>query len=184
MLTGSQMWPVDTLNQVTLSHAGGYYTFSNQIAGPDPKNYYINQDTSIPANMAAAGLGMAGQATFAVQAQPNFTLIFNPTPSYFIAFGNYTNGQVLDPGHGPQRRRAGVSAEHLFPRRHSQREQYLDDREHGLEERRPCRRRQSLRKLRGEPHAAELHRRLHQRRGARRAAAREPDRLSAKTCSR
>jgi hypothetical protein len=101
MLTGSQMWPVDTLNQVTLSHPADYYTFSNQIAGPDPKNYYINQDKSIPANMAAAGLGMAGQATFAVQAQPNFTLIFNPTPSYFIAFGNYTNGQVLDPATVP-----------------------------------------------------------------------------------
>jgi hypothetical protein len=97
MLTGSQMWAVGTLNQVTLTRAAGYYTFSNQIAGPDPKNYYINQDKSIPSNMASAGLGMAGQATFAVQAQPNFTLVFNPTPSYFIAFGNYTVGQVLDP---------------------------------------------------------------------------------------
>lgn len=97
MLTGSQMWQVGTLNQVTLTHASGYYTFSSQIAGADSKNFYIAQDKTIPANMAAAGLGMAGQATFAVQAQPNFTLVFNPTPSYFIAFGNYTVGQVLDP---------------------------------------------------------------------------------------
>ncbi len=101
MLSGSQMWPVGTLNQVTLTHAAGYYTLNNQIAGADPANYYIDQDKSIPANMAAAGLGMAGQATFAVQAQPNFTLIFKPAPSYFIAFGKYTNGQVLDPAKVP-----------------------------------------------------------------------------------
>jgi hypothetical protein len=41
---------------------------------------------------------MSGAGTFVVQAQPNINLTFTPHPTYWITFGNYTPGQVLDIG--------------------------------------------------------------------------------------
>jgi hypothetical protein len=96
----SQVWPADlsTANLVTLTCVGGAYTFKNQTAGPTPGNLYINQDETIPPKQAAVGIGMSGAGTFAVQAQPNWNLTFTPpaVPQYWITFGNFTQGEVID----------------------------------------------------------------------------------------
>lgn len=42
---------------------------------------------------------MSGFGTSAVQAQPNMNLIFTPHPQYWIAFGSYSPGEVLDISH-------------------------------------------------------------------------------------
>ncbi|HEV8432375.1 MAG TPA: hypothetical protein VGR95_03105 [Thermoanaerobaculia bacterium] len=39
---------------------------------------------------------MAGWGTTVVQALPNFQTVFTPRPRFFITFGNYSRGQVLD----------------------------------------------------------------------------------------
>ncbi len=39
---------------------------------------------------------MAGSGTFAVQAQPNMTAVFTPHPNYWVIFGNFENGDVMD----------------------------------------------------------------------------------------
>lgn len=45
---------------------------------------------------ASVGIGMSGSPTFAVQAQSNMSLMFTPHPNYWITFGNFESGQVLD----------------------------------------------------------------------------------------
>jgi hypothetical protein len=82
-------------NQITLSYAGGY-NFINQTKGPLPGILYIKEDASIPLKQASVGIGMSGFGTFVVQAQPNLNLNFTPHPKYYIVFGNYEQGEVLD----------------------------------------------------------------------------------------
>lgn len=46
-------------------------------------------------NAAAVGIGMAGRATFAVQAQPNLTLQIMPNPTYWVTFGTIQQGEFF-----------------------------------------------------------------------------------------
>lgn len=98
----SQLWPADlsTTNAVTLTHAvnpqSEYYTFTDQTAGPNQGSLYITTDNTVPLNMASVGIGMSNAGTFAVQAQPNLNLIFTPHPTYWITFGSFVQGEVLD----------------------------------------------------------------------------------------
>ncbi len=85
-------------NKITLTHAGGAYDFINQTKGPQPGILYITEDSTIPLKQASVGIGMSGFGTFVVQAQPNFNLTFTPHPQYFIAFGDFEQGEVLDIG--------------------------------------------------------------------------------------
>jgi hypothetical protein len=98
VFSATQNWAADLSmsNQVTFSHPGPAYTFTNQTAGPAAGSLFIVEDSTLPLKDASVGIGMSGSGTFAVQAQPNLNLAFTPHPEYWIAFGNYTKGQVLD----------------------------------------------------------------------------------------
>ncbi len=98
VFSASQEWAADlsNKNQVQFTKAGGAYSFQNQGTGPQPGSLYIREDSTIPAKQASVGIGMSGAGTFAVQAQPNITAIFTPHPKYWISFGNFMAGQVLD----------------------------------------------------------------------------------------
>jgi hypothetical protein len=93
----SQVFDADLQNgnQITLTYNSAF-NFINQTKGPKAGILYIKEDATIPANKASVGIGMSGFGTFVVQAQPNLNLNFTPHPSYFIAFGNFTQGEVLD----------------------------------------------------------------------------------------
>jgi hypothetical protein len=94
----SQNWAADlsAQNKVTYTNNGGAYTFKDQVAGPSQGKLYIAEDGTIPSNMSSVGIGMSGAGTFVRQAQPNMNLIFTPHPVYWITFGNFVPGQVLD----------------------------------------------------------------------------------------
>lgn len=97
----SQIWPADltATNQVTLTHPNtpySYYTFANQTAGANGGSLYILTDGTVPLNMASAGIAMSGAGTFVCAAQPNLHLIFTPHPIYWITFGVFEQGEVLD----------------------------------------------------------------------------------------
>ncbi len=94
----AQMWQADlsSSNQVTFSQQGGMFTFQNQGPGPQQGTLYILENNTISLNQAAVGIGMSGAGTFVVQALPNYKLSFTPQPQYWITFGDYIQGQVLD----------------------------------------------------------------------------------------
>jgi hypothetical protein len=98
VFSAGQFPPADltTSNQISLTRSGGAYNFINQGPGSQPASLYITEDGTIPSAQAAVGIGMAGVGTFVVQAQPNTNLIFTPTPTYWIAFGNAIVGQALN----------------------------------------------------------------------------------------
>ncbi|HUR82318.1 MAG TPA: protein rhiA [Thermoanaerobaculia bacterium] len=98
LFAASQTWatnPSGANNQVTFTDEPPF-TFTNQTAGPQQGTLYINQDGTIPENTAAVGIAMSGAGTFVVQAEPNILASFTPTPNYWITFGQYTQGQVMD----------------------------------------------------------------------------------------
>jgi hypothetical protein len=93
----SQLWETDlrTNNMVTL-HYDQAYTFQDQRVGQQAGSLVITQDHTIPLGMAAVGIGMSGAGVFACQAQPNMTVVFTPHPEYWITFGNFQQGEVLE----------------------------------------------------------------------------------------
>lgn len=96
----SQAWEADleNNNQVSLNFKNGAYTFEHQTQGPEDGNLYIKETKNIPLKQASVGVGMSGKGTFVVQAQPNFNLAFSPHPQYWITFGTFKQGEVLDVG--------------------------------------------------------------------------------------
>lgn len=57
----------------------------------------IKDGPEVPNNAFSVGIGMSGAGTFAVQAGPNLTHAFTPTPTYYIGAGqNVHVGDVLD----------------------------------------------------------------------------------------
>lgn len=109
MTTMSQTWlanPTDR-NRVTFTHKNGLFTFTGKTAGASHGSYYLEQDGTIPGKTAAVGLAMGGAGTWLVSAEPNMEAVFtpDPNPSYWITFGEYTQGEVIslkavhDPAH-------------------------------------------------------------------------------------
>src|SRR4051812_15725004 len=87
----SQVMPakLGTSNQITLSYdsVNHVFFFNHQTAGQQANTFTITEDGSLPANAAAVGIGMAGRATFAVQAMPNMTVQISPTgAAYWVTF--------------------------------------------------------------------------------------------------
>jgi hypothetical protein len=96
----SQVVPakLGSTNQITLSYdsANRVFFFNHQTAGQQANVFTILQDGSLPANAAAVGIGMAGRATFAVQAMPNITVQITPAgATYWVTFGTIQQGEFF-----------------------------------------------------------------------------------------
>lgn len=89
---------LSTSNEITLTYdpVNLAYDFIDQGPGPRQGSLYINQTGDVPLKQASVGIGMSGAGTFVVQAQPHLQLTFTPHPRYYVAFGTFTQGEVLD----------------------------------------------------------------------------------------
>ena len=105
--SASQKWDANlsTNNSIDFTRKPNKaFTFQNQMSAGVPGTLFINQDETIPEKTAAVGINMsilgapigAGSGTFVVPAQPNITASFSPHPTYWVTFGQFTPGQVLD----------------------------------------------------------------------------------------
>ncbi|MEO1085625.1 MAG: protein rhiA, partial [Acidobacteriota bacterium] len=94
----SQTWDANltSLNQISLNKLGAAYTFQDQQQGPRSGTLSILQSNLVTPQQASVGIGMSGFGTFAVPGQPNVTAMFTPHPEYWITFGKYQQGEVLD----------------------------------------------------------------------------------------
>lgn len=94
----SQAWIADEEynNSVTYKYIDDAYTFDNLTHRDKNGAFYIKQDHTIPHKTSCVGISVAGSGTFVTQAQPNLTLVFKLNPQYWITFGNYSQGEVLN----------------------------------------------------------------------------------------
>lgn len=99
VFNATQTWPADltTQNIVTLTMVNQTVTFTDLRSGGQAGTLSIAAGSSIPPGMLSVGTGMSGRATLATQVSPNMQYIFQPHPHYYVAFGDFQAGQVLDP---------------------------------------------------------------------------------------
>lgn len=98
----SQTKPADpskaALNAIHFSKPNEGYTFEPPMEGEvgEMGNLTIFTGPEIPKKKASVGIGMSGSGTFAVNAEPNYVVTFSPHPIYWVGFGNYEKGVVID----------------------------------------------------------------------------------------
>jgi len=94
----SQAWDANlmTQNKVDFDLTDNAYTFESLGQGGYEGNLYINQSQRVNTREAYVGVGMSGKGTFLVESQPNMKVVMTPKPTYWLIFGNYKEGQVLD----------------------------------------------------------------------------------------
>lgn len=89
--------PADGLtNHITFDYRADAFLFEPG-GRAQPGALSIAQSTSIPTAQAAVGVGMTNAATWAVVAQPAMNVVFEPKPTYWLAAGTFSRGEVLPP---------------------------------------------------------------------------------------
>ena len=85
-------------NQIQLGYPHGAFTFVDGPATANPQlgSLYVRTLPDVPENAALVGIGMSDAGTSVVPARPNLNYVFTPHPSYWVAAGTFTAGEVLD----------------------------------------------------------------------------------------
>ena len=95
----SQVIPADpdgtNLVDLSIDEKGATY-FANPTNAVGQGGLTIRQRGVVVPNRTSVGVGMSGAGTFVVQAAPNMTAVFTPHPNYWVLFGNYETGDVMD----------------------------------------------------------------------------------------
>lgn len=84
-------------NLITLTYAGGAFSFIGQTAGPALSMLQVVCDTTIPPDMVSVGIGMAGSPITLVQATPNSNYVFTPAPNYWVTLADVSQSEIFDP---------------------------------------------------------------------------------------
>lgn len=84
-------------NEITLTKEERDYKFINPRDRRQQGELVIIADYNTVPNQASVGIGLSGAVAYAVQAQPNMQFNFYPRFEYWVAFGNFKQGEVLDP---------------------------------------------------------------------------------------
>ena len=92
-------------NQITLNYDAENDAFNFEDESTEPSAFgsllvkttkKVPQSKNLPNHAAAVGIGMDGKGSFVVQTQPNMLIKFEPHPTYYLIFGNYRQGEVLN----------------------------------------------------------------------------------------
>ena len=97
--SATQVMPADPNGQNIVQLTQNTYgatTFANPGGTGALGSLTIQQLTNVVPNKTSVGVGMSGSGTFAMQAAPNMTAVFTPHPNYWVIFGNYQTGYVMD----------------------------------------------------------------------------------------
>lgn len=85
-----------TKNSIAFAKEYDAYCFAKTEKTTKEGTLGIYTDQTIPHGDASVGIGMSGNGTFAVTATPNYNFIFRPHPKYWVVFGTYKVGEVMD----------------------------------------------------------------------------------------
>ena len=94
----SQDWDanLNTKNKITFDYVDNAYTFKGEKQGDYEGNLYIDQTKAVQPKAASVGIGMSGKGTFMIPSQPNMKIIMTPKPTYWLVFGDFVEGEILD----------------------------------------------------------------------------------------
>lgn len=74
----------------------GASMFDGQDGSGADGSLTIKQLSGVVPGRTSVGIGMSGSGTYVIQAAPNMTAVFTPHPNYWVAFGNFRQGDVVD----------------------------------------------------------------------------------------
>lgn len=83
-------------NSIAFKRENGAYHFVPSDHKTSQGKLGIRCDGSIPAGKASIGIAMSGNPAFARPADPNLQYTFGMHPKYWIAFGDFEEGEVID----------------------------------------------------------------------------------------
>jgi hypothetical protein len=88
----------DKANRTYFDRQNGAYLFGDpsQATPPSAGTLAITTSKVIPNNLASVGIGINGKTALAVNATPNYQFTFIPKIKYWLAFGSFKEGIVLD----------------------------------------------------------------------------------------
>jgi hypothetical protein len=88
----------DGKNRAYFDRQNEAYLFGNPEQAMPPSQGALGITTSkiIPNNLVSVGVGINGKAALAVNATPNYQFTFISKIEYWLAFGNFKEGVVLD----------------------------------------------------------------------------------------
>jgi len=87
---------LSTSNKIALQKGGGDYSLKDQSQGETAGSLYIEESEDVGANDVLVGIGMSGNPSFLVPSQAGMEVVFTPQPAYWITFGSYTQGELID----------------------------------------------------------------------------------------
>lgn len=89
--------PSDTTrNSLLLTYDKGAYRFGQTDNPTKAGRLGVVCDTMLPPNSVSVGVAMSGKPTHACVASPSLKYTFSPHPRYWIAFGKFEEGEVID----------------------------------------------------------------------------------------
>jgi hypothetical protein len=85
-------------NHIQFGYPKGAFTFVDGpvVGTPQLGSLYIRTLPDVPVGAGSVGIGMSNAGTFIAPAGPNLNYVFTPHPSYWVAAGTFTAGEVLD----------------------------------------------------------------------------------------
>lgn len=83
-------------NSIKFTKQFDAYRFTKANNNTKAGKLAIYTDETVPHGEASVGIGMSGSGTFAVTATPNYNFTFSPHPKYWVAFGVFKAGDVID----------------------------------------------------------------------------------------
>ncbi len=105
----AQDWPCDSAdretNGVALIREHGAYRFDRAARETPPGSLAIHTDGTVPNGRVAVGLGLPLREdgrlhclpSLVTSVAPNFTHILEPSINFWITFGDYETGEIIDP---------------------------------------------------------------------------------------
>ena len=83
-------------NTVLLTREQGAFRFGNSDNPTKAGKLGVVCDSTIPAGTVSVGVAMSGKPAVACTASPSLKYTFSPHPRYWIAFGKFEEGEVID----------------------------------------------------------------------------------------
>lgn len=83
-------------NALGITKENGAYRFTHDAKSYPKGTLGVRSDETIPVSGLTLGITLSGQPAFAMPATPNFSFCFEPHLEYWVAFGNFTPGTVID----------------------------------------------------------------------------------------
>ncbi len=83
-------------NATGFTNLGGAYEFTSPGKPGIQGQLQIHTDSTIPCHGVSVGIGMSNRPTFGIECMPSFTYSFIPRPEYWVAFGDFEEGEVID----------------------------------------------------------------------------------------